>query len=174
MFEGLAAVFSTGGFGAVTGLFGGLAQKWLSLKHHKQEAELKVRLATISVQEAKLEQEHALALADKQLEVTQAEGAIQSEIADTQTLGESIKAASVSSGNGVVEAVKHLMRPFITVFLLIQVEFLLWAVWDRVGGLEAMTATQRFDLFNGIVDQMVFLTVTAVSWWFASRPSRHK
>jgi hypothetical protein len=174
MFTGLAAVLSSGGFGAVTGLFGGLAQKWMGLKQQKQEAELRIDLAKLSLQEAKLEQDHALAMADKQLEITQSEGEIAAEIADSELLGVSIVEASKDSGIGWVEGVKHLMRPVITVFLLIQVEFILWAVWGKVDGLNAMSADQQYELFSEIVAQMVFLTVTAVSWWFASRPSRNK
>jgi hypothetical protein len=174
MLAEIGAVLTSGGFGAITGLIGGLGQKWLSLKHQRQEQNFKFQMAKASNEEAKSERDHSIAMADKHLEVVQSEGEIASEIADVHALEASIRVAGKDSGVHWVEAVKHLMRPIITLFLLVQVEWLLYVLWGKVGGLEAMTQLQAYEIFMHIVKQVVFLAVTAVSWWFASRPSRNK
>lgn len=172
MLDDVIGLASTGGVGAALGLIGGIASKWIDLKRQKQDAQAKLEMAKVRLTEAKLEQNHELQMADKQMERAEIEGNIEAGIADSNALIESIRAASVSSGSVLVDGIKGLMRPVITTVLMVFSIWLVAALWNKVGGLDAFTQTELIELFTHVIHQMVFLTVTAVTWWFASRPSR--
>jgi len=174
MLAEIGAVLTSGGFGAITGLIGGLTQKWMTIKSQKLDNEHRLNMARVDLAESKLEREHAKDMADANLEQTMTEGDIARDVADAGALSSSIVMAAKDSGVGWVEGVKHMMRPVITILLILQTEWLLYILWGKLGGLEAMDATVLLELFTHIIKQVVFLTVTAVSWWFASRPSRNK
>ena len=172
MFEAIAAILSTSGFGAILGGLGGLASKFASYKLRKLEVAASYKLALLTRAEAQDEQAHALAMADKQLVTTQAEGEIALEIADSELLASSIKAASAPTGISWVDAWRGCMRPAIASILLIQLIALTWALWSEVGGLQAFDQAELIAMFKMVVQQLLFLTVTAVAWYFAARPGR--
>lgn len=172
MLEEVIGVASSGGLGAIIGAVSGYFTRRQQAKLEESRFEHDQAMRKLDLQEAKLEQEHALAVADKQLELAETEAEIQAQVADSQLLESSILAASKSSGNSKVDALKGLMRPLITVFMLIVSTWLLAALWKKLGGLEAFSTEELVSLFEYMVKQIVFLTVTAVTWWFASRPAR--
>lgn len=165
-------IFSSGGLGAIVGAAGGIASKWQELKLKKLELQDKIAMARIRKGEAESEQSHELAMADKKMERAQTEGAIQAELKAGDAFIESIKDASKSTGIPIIDGIKGLMRPVITSLLLITTIWLMWEIWDKVGGLDSLGQTDLVDLFKTIVNQVVFLTVMAVSWYYAARPGR--
>jgi len=172
MFAEVTAIASSGGLGAIVGLAGGIINRFQQYKMHKVNLEHDAKMRSYDLAEAKLERQHTLAMADKKMEEAELEGDIAYEQADLANLKQSIKEAGTDSGIELVETVKGLMRPFITLFLLLATCTLLGMLWSRVGGLSVFSENELIDLFRHIVQQMVFLTVTAVSWWYASRPAR--
>lgn len=168
----LVDVFSSGGLGAIVGAFGGIASKWQELKLKKLQLQEKLAMAKIRKDEVELEQSHELSMADKQMERAQNEGAIQADLKAGDAFIESIKDASKSTGIPIIDGIKGLMRPVITSFLLCTTIWLMWSIWDKVGGLDSLGETDLIDLFKTIVNQVVFLTVMAVSWYYAARPGR--
>jgi Fe2+ transport system protein B len=172
MLDDILGIASSGGVGAALGLIGGVASKWMDLKKQKQDNINRLEMAKVRVAESKLEQQHELAMADKQAERAQIEAEIQADIMDGNALITSIQAASVSSGSVVVDGIKQLMRPIITTVLMMFSIWLAYSLWSKVGGLDSLTADQLVELFQHVINQLVFLTVTAVTWWFAARPAR--
>ena len=158
MLDDVIGLASTGGVGAALGLVGGIFSKWIDLRKQKQDYQNKLEMAKVRLTEAKLEQSHELAMADKQMERSQIEAEIQADINDSNALVESIRAASVSSGVPFVEAVKGLMRPLITAVLLVFGIWLTASIWLDVGGLDAFTQKELIELFNYVIRQMIFLT----------------
>jgi hypothetical protein len=172
MLAEITAVASSGGLGAIVGLLGGIATRWQQYKIQKAELEHDAKMRLYDLQEAKLERQHFLDMADKKMEMAEQEGDIAYDQADLSNLKESIKYANRDTGIEVVEKVKGLMRPGITLFLLVVTCAFAVMLWDKVGGLDAMEQKEALELFNHIIRQMVFLTVTAVAWWFSSRAAR--
>jgi hypothetical protein len=171
MLNEIMTVASSGGLGAIVGLFGGILTRFQQYKVRKIELEHDQKMRLYDLQEAKLERQHFLDMADKQMDIAEQEGEIAYEQADLANLRESIRQAGRDSGIEFVEIVRGLMRPFITLFLLIAASALVGILWDKVGGLDAFTQAELIEIFKHTVYQMVFLTVTAVTWWFASRGS---
>ncbi|MDH5182470.1 MAG: hypothetical protein OEX12_01150 [Gammaproteobacteria bacterium] len=159
----LVDIFSGSGFGAVTGLVGGLLSKFTELKAKKAEFSFNLRMAELSLKESMMEHNHELAIADKHLERAQVEGELQVERAEVGAFTESIKNA-----NNVTGFLRY-VRPAITAYILIGSTFLFGVVWTKVGGLEAFSASELNDLLKDMIQAVLFLAITTTSWWFASR-----
>ncbi|ABC28924.1 hypothetical protein HCH_02094 [Hahella chejuensis KCTC 2396] len=70
-----------------------------------------------------------------------------------------------------VDAIRDLMRPLITVYLLILATFVTLNISRHLGGVGALSPVDLMVLYKEAIAQMLFLTTTAVTWWFGSRPS---
>lgn len=169
MFDGIIDAASSGGLGAIVGLIGGSISRYQQYKMRKIEIEGELKVRALDIQESKLERQHNLDMADKEMDLAETEGDIDAQKADLKNLGESLKLATKNTGIAFVDAIRGLMRPLITVFLLILSTWILAQVWNEVGGLESLTPEKLISIFEYMVRQIIFLTVTAVAWWFASR-----
>lgn len=160
----LIDLFSTSGLGAIVGLVGSFLTKVEDRKLKKLTFEHDERMAKIRTDELRLEGEQKIQLAET-------EGEIASDIERQKSFTESLKEQSMLYGIRFVDAVRGLMRPVITIFLLIVSSWLAVNVYHLAGGLQSMPENDVIDLFREIVTQILFLTTTAVTWWFGSRPS---
>lgn len=159
----LAEIFTSTGLGSIVGLAGGLVSKHSEYKIKKIELGYELKRAHLAIEEAKLEHEHALAMADKQVERAQVEGSLKVESEEVQAFTESIKNADKFTG------ILRYVRPAITAYLLLASTMLFGVVWVRVGGLDAFLPMELNALLRDMINAAIFLTVTCVSWWFASR-----
>jgi hypothetical protein len=169
MLETILGVASSSGLGALIGAVSGYFTRKQEATRELARLEVELKHRELDIKEAEIERQHALDMADKKMEEAELEGDIAYEQADLANLRESIKQAGKSSGIGFVEGIKGLMRPVITLILMVQAEYLLWDMWMKLGGLDAFSPDAQVEMFKHLLYQMIFLTVTAVSWWFASR-----
>lgn len=141
MFEALATILGSSGFGSVIGgVFG-----WLNRKEDRKDRE--------SEREFKLSMVQANANASQQT-------------SEALAFEESQKTKSKFG-----DAVKSAVRPLITGALLWQTYIILTSLEAITGGLDSLPVAMTVDLYRDIVLNIISLTATAVSWWFASRPS---
>jgi uncharacterized membrane protein len=161
--EWLVDIFTSGGLGAITGLAGGLLTKHIERKDKANERGFLLKKQELSIEELKLEQVHEVGMANKQIERSQVEGSIKIEHAEVGAFAESQK--TTGKLTGFLRAV----RPAITFYLLLVSTILTVIVWGRVGGLSSFTPDQLTDLLREMIGTILFLTVTAVAWWFGSR-----
>ena len=172
MLEALLGIMSSGGIGAIVGLIGSFATKYVEFKVLDKKLFYEKEAALIRVRELELEHAHALAVADKQLDIALVEGRIQQDVASMDAFKESQKAAMVMYG-GWVDKWRGAMRPTITTYLLVITTVITFLIWTKVGGIEGLTKEQTVSLFVYLVESAVFLTITAVTWWFGTRPSEY-
>ena len=169
----LVDLFATGGvaniFGAVSGLIGG----WLAKREQRKLLELENSheryMADVDLKRDQLQYDQALAIMDKKVEQAQVEGQIQDDI---RTADAFVASHKPNPFNKIGNAIKSAVRPIITGILL-------WVTWQiytetsaLVGGLKGLDTVKLQELFVYIVHAIIFLTITAVSWWFASRGER--
>lgn len=69
------------------------------------------------------------------------------------------------------DAVKSFVRPLITGVLLYMCYRIFISLESLTGGLEALETAELYQLYRDIVLNIISLTATSVSWWFAARPS---
>jgi hypothetical protein len=160
---------TSGGFGAVTGLLGGYLTKVENRKMKQLDHQHEQAMGEMGLRELTLEHTQALEMKDKEAMLAEVEGDIVIEGKEADAFVESIKGQGKATGIKFVDAVRGLMRPLITIFLL----WVVWEIYDDVdtlvGGLESLTETQLVLLYTTLIESIMFLTTTAVAWWFASR-----
>ncbi len=141
MLEALMAIMSSSGVGAITGGLFG----WLNRREDRKARE--------SDQKFELKRIDAQSTADT--------GA-----SEARAFEESQK--TVSSVGG---AIKSAVRPLITSALLFMTYNILIELETITGGIASLPSDQAAALYRDITLNIISLTATAVSWWFASRPS---
>ena len=160
--EWISSALSSTGLGSIIGLAGGFASKYIDLKSIKYKNEHEAAMRKYDLIESSQERSHELSMADKQMERAQVEGAIVVE-------GKSIDAFSASQSNSKVEGVLSFVRPIVTAYLLFASTALFIGFWQKIGGLDNISAEYIMSLLTTMIDACIFLTVTCVSWWFGSR-----
>lgn len=141
MLEALMTIMSSSGVGAITGGVFG----WLNRREDR-----KTRQAD---QEFELRRLDAQSKADVQS-------------SEARAFEESHKTISK-----VGEAIRSTVRPIISGALLYMTYSILMELEALTGGLNSLPADQTVKLYRDITLNIISLTATAVSWWFASRPS---
>ena len=161
--EWLVNIFTSGGVGAVTGLFGGLVTKHIERKDKANERAFLLKKQQNDIDELKLEQLHELSMADKEMDRAKIEGGIKIEHAEVGAFSDSQRTL------GNLQGALRWVRPAITGYLLIVSSILVFVVWDRVDGLNNFSADELTGLLRHMINTTLFLAVTAVTWWFGSR-----
>jgi len=141
MIEALMTIMSSSGLGAITGGFFG----WLNRKEDR-----KVRQA---------DQEYEIKRINAQSGADTTAGEVQAFVESQKTISK------------FADAVKSAVRPVITGALLYMVWGILQELERITGGIGSLPAEQAAALYRDITLNIISLTATAVSWWFASRPS---
>jgi hypothetical protein len=167
----LLSLFTSTGFGGIVGILG----SWLTKREERKNLELKYehdfKMAELRRDEIKLESAHELAMADKQMERTQVEGNIALGEAELSAFQEGLREQNKTYGIKFVDGVRGLMRPLITLYLLAIATMLTYKINELVGGISTLPIDELINTYKDVINQMLFLTATAVTWWFGSRPS---
>lgn len=172
--EALLSILTSTGAGGIIGVVGSWLTKREERKNIQLQFERDVKLAEIRKDEAKIEADHELALADKQIERAQVEGSVAIDQAEVEAFTEGLKEQSKTYGIKAVDGIRGLMRPIITVYLLIIATLLTLKINQLVGGLDSLEMSELKGIYDNVINQMLFLTATAVTWWFGSRPSSQR
>lgn len=185
--------------GIITGTFGSLVTNIFNYFKQKQAHKQSIELKKLEMESRKLDHKLAIVEAEANMKITQAEieGKIQTE--EAKAFLESQRNAMVSlfkasfldklmgvSGwlryitipiagivafmFGMVDFVKHLMRPGITIFLIIVFANILKQALGILNETDHQwTVDQAVKIVMLTVDATVYLTVACVSWWFSDR-----
>jgi len=180
MLETILGIASSAGLGSIVGVVGGWITKRENRKSDQQRFVHDLALANIDLQQDQMAHTHALALADKGMESSQLEGQIAIDIAESegaiaiQKVEAEAFASSVAiqlkmTGIKLVDGIRYLMRPVITVYLLTATTYFMFATHKTIDGLTSIPVDDLYSLYANMINQLLFLTITAVSWWFMSR-----
>lgn len=173
MLDTILGIFTSSGLGAIVGLLG----SWLTKREERRTLELKydfdVKMAELRKSEAEMEFNHELAIADKQIEKTEIEGEIKVEEAELNAFLEGLKEQQQLYKIKFVDAVRGLMRPVITIYLLIIATYITYKINSHVG-ISAVDKAELLAVFKDTIAQIMFLVTTAIAWWFGSRPSSQR
>ncbi|WP_216825136.1 hypothetical protein [Agarilytica rhodophyticola] len=170
----LISLFTSTGAGGLIGMVG----SWLTKREERKNLQLKyqheVAMANIRKEEMQAEAAHELAMADKAMERAQVEGDIAIGEAELTAFNTSLKQQGVSTGVKFVDALRGAMRPLITIYLLIIASYITYKINTLVGGFDSLEQGDLLNTYKDIIQQVLFLTATAVTWWFGSRPSTQR
>lgn len=166
--EAVGAIGS-GVFGGVLGLVGNYFTEKQKQKTQVIKNTQELAMANIDLEESKLERTHALDMADKKVEGIQAEGEIALDVAETNAFAESMKNSTKPSGIRWIDGFRAFQRPGITDYLLAVSTLLCFEILSILGGLDSIPKDQLVELLITIIKDVLFLTITCTTWWFASR-----
>ena len=174
MLEIISGLLSSSGLGAIVGIAG----SWLTKREERKSAQLKYdhdrHMANIRVKEFELEASHELAIADKQIQRSETEGNIAIDLKETDAFTESLKSMSKSTGIKFVDGIRGMMRPLITIYVLILSTIISMEIGTLIGGLDTIPQGKLISMYRYIIEQLIFLTTVAVTWWFGTRPGNRK
>lgn len=142
--EGVINLSTGGAIGSLIGIAGA----WITKR--EERATLRIR------------NEHEQAMA--RLKVS---GEIQTQ--DARAFTESQKTKST-----IADAIRAVVRPIITIYLLTVTTWLAYVVWTKTKGIETWETGELEELIRLIISQLLFLTTTCVVWWFGARPSSER
>lgn len=186
--------------GGVTGLIGNVVSGIFKYKNTKLEMERDVLQNSHEVNMVKIETQAMIAEAKANIKITQAqvEGAV--EIEDSKAFMEAQKqgnkalldnqwinsllsveskwgkliaipvASLISFLFGLVDFLRGIIRPALTVYLCGVTTWVTWMAWEimQAHGV-AITAVQATAIFNDTTSIVTYLTVSCVTWWFGDR-----
>lgn len=167
--SGLASGGLTNIFGAVSGLIGGYLAKREARKMAQIQYNHEFKMADLQVQEAKEERAQVLALGKQNMQLAEIEGEQLIEQKETDAFIKSISDQGKLTGDATLDFILRLVRPGITFWLIYELASLQTALNELMQGLAGLPQETLIGMYVSIVDAIIFLTITAVSWWFASR-----
>jgi len=174
MLEIIGAIFG----GGATGLLGSIINSvgdYFKMKAQNKHEEFM----------AKIETRHLEMEIKRDVTIAKQEATARMEVADAETQAASyegdkrayLPAEAVKSNTGIawlmalVDFFRGLVRPVLTVYLSVVVYLIYMQTKEitdaTVGG--AMTPDQAYELMKTITLGLLYLTFTAVGWWFGSR-----
>lgn len=157
MIETLLGFLGSSAFGSITGIFG----NWITRREERKNKEIdnKHELDVLKYQKELGQQnhEHQLQIADKNIEQTTVEG-------ELNAFTESQK-----NDSGWMDKAKAIVRPLLTTYLAMMTTIIAYQVHTLVGGLEGVDPTQLSGIYEDIIQNVLYLTNLAFSWWYASR-----
>lgn len=174
-------------FGVITGLLGTGLTSFTNLKMQKLKNEHDIALVRAETEAMKAEAEANIKITETQ---------VQGELAmiEEQNFGKVLEAGNkpvLSNQNlaklfehwstaifgtiivfllGIVEFLRTFMRPGLTAYLVILTSWITWYSADILSAkAELLSATEASGLFLKVVEIVIYLTVSSVTWWFADR-----
>lgn len=186
-------------FGGVTGLIGTLAGGWFKLKQAKLDMEIKKQDHNFELQKIEKETESMIAETKANIRMTESkiEGEVELRDADIYALSQKEGNKSLFSNKwidgllsitgwwriitlpiasliailfGVVDFIRGLVRPVLTLYLVAVTTWVTWMAWQimQIDGI-ALTNIQATEIFKDIISTVTYLTISAVLWWFGDR-----
>jgi hypothetical protein len=180
--------------GGVTGLVGNAFTTWFKYKNAKLQYDHEQRMVGLQtsamVQEYQMKIQINKAIVEGEIEVADSEVFKTSQEVGTKKLfSEKWIDMIMKAGEGkwykwifttigslvaflfaIVDWINGMMRPALTVYLLGGSTFITYSAWMIMQANQwEITADQAVAIYNQVTQTMIYLTVSAVTWWFGDR-----
>ena len=169
MISALLSMIGSAVAGGATGLIGTIATKVVEFKTRQVELEYELKGREIDIQEIKLESERDIAVANIEAQAA-------TDVAAANLTAKSYEADQAKYGEKLwwIDAIRGVMRPMITAYMMVIMTWIATEIAAAVGGIDSMDSNQVWQLWILIIESIIYLTTTAVTWWFGSRPSSRR
>ncbi len=177
MFDWLVGAASSALGGGLIGAIGSCFSSWMQLKAKKLEYDHEKDMAQIDIEMQQAE----LSSLEKR---TTIEWEGKTEVAEVDALTASYKADRATYAKSDSKLAKYLFplvdffrgitRPGLTVYLCILVTIMFFKLQEVMGGIEGLDPARVTEIFSQVVNLVLFLAATSVTWWFGSRAKMPK
>ena len=191
----------TGFVGSAAGgtLFGTIAntvKTWQEIKDRENQRKHDLEIRKVEREEMKLESDLEIKKTTSEFaaksNLAKVEGDIAKDIADREVQKVAYKHDSATYSKGItknlkgfwlglvsfmlvfVDMIRGLIRPSITIYLIIIESAIAWHLYQLLLKLDQIPLELAGPLLTQVVSSIVFLTATAVTFWFGSRASNMK
>ena len=182
--------------GGVTGLLGNAFTTWFKYKNAKMEHEHKERMVSLEtqamIQESQMQIEVTKSRIEGEIELADSAAFQTSQKIGSEKLFHEkwidmiMEAGKTSKWTGwiykilgtliaaafaFVDWLNSAMRPVLTIYLVggsSYITYLAWIIMEK-SGLASMSSIQAVGIFNQVTSTMIYLAVSAVTWWFGDR-----
>lgn len=181
--------------GGVTGLIGNAFTTWFKYKNAKMEYAHEEQMVTMEtqamIQEAEMNIQVTKSRIEGEIELADAAAFTTSQKVGQEKLFsekwiDMIMAAGKEKWTGwffrfmgsciaaafaFVDWLNAAMRPTLTIYLVggsTYITYLAWNILNKAG-IETLTAVQALAIFQQVTSTMIYLAVSAVTWWFGDR-----
>jgi len=173
MFEWVGDIIGSVMSGGITGLIGTGLTAYTEYKKQKLLFSHEEKMTELEQQTIKIESEAAI-------QRTTAEYEGKTEMENVKAFGESFssdKATFMTSDRDnwftrilftLVDFVRGMTRPLLTFYLCSVTTWMAWQIYIITGNV-VFNPTQALDLLQQIISAVLYVTVTAVTWWFGTR-----
>lgn len=176
--ELITTILGAIGGGGITGIVGGI------LSHFRDKAAAKLELERMALEhqhrmaEAQAERDLMVMEAEKEIRISEVEGAAIEAKAHYEAIGEGLKAAkwdvADTKQEGIVlrfiEGLRRAVRPVASFYAMAVLTVItLWTMqlWEDMG--LVMSQDQAFDLSMQMLAAVVYISSTIILWWFSTR-----
>lgn len=162
----LISLFGSSGFGALLGIAGGLANRYMDQR--SKAADQSFELQKMDKEAAIMKEEWAGRV---QVAGIEAEGKI--EAAAYGAMASSYGFAATDRSDGLVDKVSKVLRPLLTFLFFCATIYIFVEVSALVEELQLRPSTEEvWSLYKYIIYWIFFQAGTAIGWWFAMRPGK--
>lgn len=166
MLTTLLALLSSGGFGSIIGLAGGILNRKIDIASKREEHDFELKKLDKQKEYLELEYKSRTAVA-----TIEAEGAV--EAAGYEALSKSYDFAKTTSEDGLVDRVSKAVRPLLTIGFFVLTILIFWEIHKLAGGISsAVDPKEIFSLYKQVLEWIFFQAGVAIGWWFAMRPGK--
>lgn len=173
--------------GVLTGFAGNIVTSFTNLKAQKLKNAHEVAMLAAQT-------EATIKEAEANIRITETQIAGEIEKAETAAYLESMKQSTGESANklveklltgnkfsvwvgmlltfllGIVDFLKGLVRPGLTIYLVALTTVISSQAWEIMGAhQEALTALEAKAIYMEVINIVIYLTVSVVTWWFGDR-----
>ena len=161
--ESIASVLG----GGVTGVVGAMASHVADFFKQKEANKHEREMAELSLKERAMEFEQQAKIATVEAEKV-------TTLAAENSFQASFAADKASYGIWFVDLIRGLIRPGLTIYLIVLTNLIVAKIAFLESVMASLEQAQAFGLISDIINSILYLTTTAVLWWFGSRSKSFK
>lgn len=176
----------TGGFSAIFGGITGLVGTYLTKREERLAREQDLKMQQLQNEHELKSKEIDIQIIDKEWEgrnqVAISEGQAREAEADAEAFAESFKLEPKQYSDpekrswfvrfilGILDFVRGLMRPALTIYLCVLTSKIYWTLVEMIEELNLLPTAEQINLTHSlIVNTILYLFTTCVTWWFGTR-----
>lgn len=177
MLDGIFSAVSAIAGGGITGLIGAGITSFTEYKTKMASFAHEQKMTDLNMQMSKLDAESRFQIAqsetDAAKDVAATEAFVKSHTADVARYATGDSAAN-STSFIVVDVIRGLVRPTLTIYVMVVVTLIYWQLMQLVGGLTAIPTHDALTMVKGVIDGLMYIATTVVLWWFGTRTKGQK
>lgn len=160
--------------GGATGLLGSVISRVADFKLEKMRGEHKLLMVDKETEQMKLESEYKITVVNRESEAAEDVAASQALSASYQADSASYLAAATGKVSaffmGFVDFMRGIIRPGMTIYLTILTTIIAMQLHSIIDWADTLSPQELYATWREVINTVLYLTTSAVLWWFGSRP----